>query len=52
MEVYVTKNIIEKERWLLLYEYFGYNVYFIYGPTDSNCIRPVFLFDKVIFLDL
>ena len=27
-------------------ERLGYNVYFIYGRTESNCIRPWFMFGK------
>ena len=44
VEVCITKNFIERDWWLLLYKYLGYDVYFIYCPTNSNCIHPAFLF--------
>lgn len=46
VEFYITKDIIVKELWLLLYEYIGYNGYFIYSPTQSKSKRPWFMFGK------
>lgn len=42
VEVYISKDKIEKERWLLLKNYLGYNVYYVYNPEEcvGNCIYP------------
>lgn len=43
-EVYITKEKIEKERWLLLKNYNGYNIYYIYDPIKLPCIYPYLYF--------
>lgn len=44
VEVFITRNIIEKDYWLLLFSYLGYNVYHIYSREDGKLIRPFYMF--------
>lgn len=45
--VYLTKEIIDKENWLFVWEYLDYKIYFIRKEFKyNNCIHPDFMFGK------
>ena len=43
-KVFITKETISKERWIIIHNYLDYNVYYEHEIRDDDCIYPLFLF--------